>query len=48
MLDAASRGAADAAQLVIGITSSLIAFVAFIYFVNGVLTWFGILVGKIS
>jgi pyrimidine nucleoside transport protein len=32
-------------QLVLGIIANLIAFLAFIAFLNGVLSWLGILVG---
>lgn len=45
MLDAASRGASQAVVIVLGITANVIAFVTFIAFLNGVINWFGILVG---
>ncbi|KAK5638673.1 hypothetical protein RI129_012968 [Pyrocoelia pectoralis] len=44
-LDAASKGSAMALELVLGITANLIAFISLIYFLNGVLSWLGILVG---
>ncbi|XP_041772131.1 solute carrier family 28 member 3-like isoform X1 [Anopheles merus] len=45
MLDAASNGASAATPLVLGIIANLIAFVSFIAFLNGVLSWFGWRVG---
>lgn len=45
-MDAATKGALDAIELVLGIIANLIAFVAFIAFVNGVLEFFGVLVGQ--
>uniref|UniRef100_A0A182P5K3 Sodium/nucleoside cotransporter n=1 Tax=Anopheles epiroticus TaxID=199890 RepID=A0A182P5K3_9DIPT len=45
MLDAASNGASAATPLVLGIIANLIAFVSFIAFVNGVLSWLGWRVG---
>lgn len=45
-MDAASKGAYDASFMVIGIISNVIAFLAFVYFLNGVLAWMGELVGK--
>ncbi|XP_017778554.1 PREDICTED: sodium/nucleoside cotransporter 2 [Nicrophorus vespilloides] len=45
VLDAASQGASQATQIVLGILANLIAFVATVYFINGVLGWFGGLVG---
>lgn len=45
VLDAATRGAVTAAQLVLGIIANVIAFVSFISFLNGVLSWLGMLVG---
>jgi pyrimidine nucleoside transport protein len=44
-LDAATKGALLGIQLVLGITANLIAFVSFIAFLNGVLSWLGNLVG---
>ncbi|KAF5294327.1 hypothetical protein FQR65_LT10780 [Abscondita terminalis] len=44
-LDAASKGASMALELVLGITANLIAFISLVYFVNGVLSWMGALVG---
>ncbi|KAJ8953708.1 hypothetical protein NQ314_007318 [Rhamnusium bicolor] len=48
VLDAASKGATDAFQLVMCIIASLVAFLAFIYCVNGILGWLGVLVGYID
>ncbi|XP_053684985.1 sodium/nucleoside cotransporter 1 [Sabethes cyaneus] len=45
VLDAASNGASIATALVLGIIANLIAFVSFIAFLNGVLSWLGTLVG---
>jgi nucleoside permease NupC len=45
VLDAATKGAVTAAQLVLGIIANVIAFVSFIAFLNGVLSWLGMLVG---
>ncbi|XP_050302325.1 sodium/nucleoside cotransporter 2-like isoform X2 [Anthonomus grandis grandis] len=44
-MDAASKGASDAFHLIAAIISGVTATLAFVYFINGVLTWFGILVG---
>lgn len=44
-LDAASNGAMTAISLVTGIIANLIAFVSFIAFANGVVSWFGYLIG---
>jgi nucleoside permease NupC len=44
-LDAATKGAMLATQLVLGIIANLIAFVSFIAFFNGMLSWFGMLLG---
>lgn len=44
-MDAASKGASNATQIVLGIIANLIAFISLIYFVNGVLAWMGILIG---
>ena len=41
MLDAAVQGAADSVFLVGNIAASLVAFLAFIAFLNGLLGWFG-------
>lgn len=46
VLDAASKGATQAIELVLGIVANVVAFVAFIAFLNGVINWFGILVGQ--
>lgn len=45
VLDAASNGAQIAIGLVLGIVANLIAFVSFVAFLNGVISWFGMLVG---
>lgn len=45
ILDAATNGALAALPIVLGIIANIVAFVAFIAFVNGVLSWFGGLVG---
>jgi nucleoside permease NupC len=45
VLDAATKGALTGIQLVFGIIANLIAFVSFIAFINGMLSWFGMLVG---
>jgi pyrimidine nucleoside transport protein len=44
-VDAATKGAMMGTQLVLGIIANLIAFVSFVAFVNGMLSWFGMLVG---
>lgn len=45
VVDAATNGANIAISLVLGIIANLIAFVSFVAFVNGVLTYLGMLVG---
>ncbi|VEN59312.1 unnamed protein product [Callosobruchus maculatus] len=45
VLDAASKGVSDAIAMVQGIIASVLAFLAFVYLINGVLGWFGELVG---
>ncbi|CAH0549620.1 unnamed protein product [Brassicogethes aeneus] len=45
VLDAASQGVSMGLQIVLGICSSVIAFIAFVAFINGILGWMGILVG---
>jgi len=45
VVDAATKGAMMGTQLVLGIIANLIAFVSFVAFVNGLLWWFGMLVG---
>ncbi|GJQ81924.1 hypothetical protein Trydic_g20392 [Trypoxylus dichotomus] len=45
VLDAASKGASEATMIVFNIIANLIAFIAFIYFVNGILGWMGELCG---
>jgi len=44
-MDAATKGAMTAIQLVLGIIANIIAFVSFIAFLNGILSWLGMLVG---
>ncbi|CAG9770741.1 unnamed protein product [Ceutorhynchus assimilis] len=44
-IDAASKGALDAFHLIAAIISGVTATLAFVYFLNGVLTWLGMLVG---
>lgn len=44
-MDAASNGASNAVPIVLGIISNIVAFVAFIAFLNAVVNWFGSLVG---
>ncbi|XP_052896214.1 solute carrier family 28 member 3-like [Anopheles moucheti] len=45
VIDAACNGASAASTLILGIIANLIAFVSFVAFVNGMLTWLGMLVG---
>lgn len=45
VLDAATKGVSNAVNLVHGIVAGLIAFLAAVYFINGVLGWLGELVG---
>lgn len=45
LIDAAARGAGQGAQLAINIAAMLIAFLAIIYFLNGILGWIGGFVG---
>jgi nucleoside permease NupC len=45
VVDAATKGAMMGIQLVLGIIANLIAFISFIAFVNGMLSWFGMLLG---
>ena len=44
-MDAATKGAMMGTQLVLGIIANLVAFVSFIAFIDGMLSWFGMLVG---
>ncbi len=44
-MDAAAQGAANAVFLVANIIANLIAFLAFIAFLNGVISWYGNLLG---
>lgn len=44
-IDAASKGAIDAFHLIAAIISGVTATLAFVYLINGVLTWMGTLVG---
>ncbi|KRT80813.1 hypothetical protein AMK59_5039 [Oryctes borbonicus] len=48
VLDAASKGASEATMIVFNILANLIAFIAFIYFVNGILGWMGVLCGYVD
>ncbi|XP_046388383.1 solute carrier family 28 member 3-like isoform X2 [Ischnura elegans] len=45
VLDAAAAGAHAAIELVLGIIANLIAFISFVAFLNGVISWFGSLLG---
>ncbi|XP_018303103.1 solute carrier family 28 member 3 isoform X2 [Mycetomoellerius zeteki] len=45
ILDAATNGAIAAIPIVLGIIANIVAFVSFIAFLNGILSWFGSLVG---
>jgi len=45
VVDAATKGAMMGTQLVLGIIANLIAFVSFVAFINGILSWLGMLVG---
>lgn len=45
MLDAAAQGASSASFLVLNIVANLIAFLAFIAFLNGIISWLGGLLG---
>ncbi|XP_018398803.1 PREDICTED: solute carrier family 28 member 3 [Cyphomyrmex costatus] len=45
ILDAATNGALAAIPIVLGIIANIVAFVSFIAFINGILSWFGSLVG---
>ncbi|XP_074028494.1 uncharacterized transporter YutK [Leptinotarsa decemlineata] len=45
VLDAASKGAANAIGMIHGIVAGVIAFLATVYFINGILGWCGQLVG---
>lgn len=44
-LDAAAQGASNAVSMVLNISANLIAFLAFIAFLNGIVSWLGGLVG---
>ncbi|CAD7077356.1 unnamed protein product [Hermetia illucens] len=46
ILDAASKGAANAIEIVLGIIANLVAFVSFIAFINAVVAWLAYLVGQ--
>lgn len=48
VMDAASKGAVEAFKLVAGIIASVIAFLAFVYAINGILGWMGTLVGFVD
>ncbi|XP_055837691.1 solute carrier family 28 member 3 isoform X2 [Episyrphus balteatus] len=45
LLDAASNGASQAIPIIMGIIANIVAFVAFVSFLNGVVNWLGYLVG---
>lgn len=45
VLDAASAGATVGISLVLGVAANLVAFVAFVAFLNGAVNWLGYLVG---
>lgn len=46
IIEAAAKGASTAIALVANIAANLIAFLAFLAFFNGVLSWLGSMVGK--
>ena len=46
MIEAAAKGASTAIALVANIAANLIAFLAFLAFFNGVLSWLGSMVGR--
>lgn len=45
VLDAASKGAGIAIEVILSIIANLVAFVSFIAFLNGIVNWLGYLVG---
>nr|CAD7263886.1 unnamed protein product [Timema shepardi] len=45
VLDAAVKGVTAGIQIVLGIIANVIAFIAFVAFLNGILTWIGDMVG---
>lgn len=45
ILDAATNGALAALPIVLGVIANIVAFVSFVAFLNGILSWFGALVG---
>lgn len=45
VLDAASRGAMTALNLISGIIANLVAFISFVAFLNAIIGWLGMLVG---
>ncbi|KAL2740451.1 solute carrier family 28 member 3-like isoform X1 [Vespula squamosa] len=45
VLDAASNGALAAIPVILGIIANIIAFISFVAFINGMLLWFGQLLG---
>lgn len=45
ILDAATNGALAALPIVLGVIANIVAFVSFIAFLNGMLSWFGGQVG---
>ncbi|XP_076763627.1 concentrative nucleoside transporter 2 [Xylocopa sonorina] len=46
LMDAASKGATAGIPLVLGIVANIVAFVAFVTLINGLLSWIGMLVGN--
>lgn len=46
VIEAAAKGASTAIALVANIAANLIAFLAFLAFFNGVLSWLGSMVGR--
>lgn len=46
ILDAASKGAQAAIEIILGIIANIVAFVSFIAFINAVVAWFAFLVGQ--
>nr|XP_022901629.1 solute carrier family 28 member 3-like [Onthophagus taurus] len=48
VMDAASKGASEASFIVLNIIANLIGFIAFVYWINGILAWMGSLVGYVG
>lgn len=44
-MDAAAQGASNAVMMVLNICANLVAFLAFVAFLNGIMSWLGGLVG---